>query len=259
MTAIAAFPTFRLRLLGAFALETSEGELLPVPPSAQRVLAYLGTHRQPVHRASAAGVLWPDTGQDKACRRLRSALWRIPRPGRRLVDIDTTWLGLPACVTVDYRTADEAPNTASNTAAREPSGLASVEELSHDLLPDWDEPWLVAERERFHQRRLHGLESLAGRHLAERDYAGALRAALAAVAGEPLRESAHRLVIATHLAEANPAEALRQYHACARLLHRELGLPPAPPTRALVQALLHDADRPTITQQPRPRLSPVRP
>jgi DNA-binding SARP family transcriptional activator len=48
---------------------------------------------------------------------------------------------------------------------------------------------------------------------------------LRAVAIEPLRESAHRLVIRAHFAEGNRTEAVRQYEACARLLRDELGVP----------------------------------
>ena len=51
---------------------------------------------------------------------------------------------------------------------------------------------------------------------------------LAAVAAEPLRESAHRMVIRVHLLEGNIAEASRQYRAFARLLSDALGARPSP-------------------------------
>lgn len=211
----------RLRLLGGFGLDTKR-EQVRVPRSAQRVLAFLATHPGTADRATIAGILWPDTGQDRANARLRSALWRLPRPvGRALTAGDFTHLRLAGHVTVDY-------------AAPE----LTVDELNLDLLPGWDDDWLITERERFRQHRVHCLESLAQRELATGDYDGALRTAMTAVAAEPLRESAHRLVMQAHLAEANPAEALRQYRTCARLLHTELGIPPAPSTRAVVHHLL---------------------
>lgn len=215
-------PFVRLCLLGDFSLQTRRGEALRVARSAQRVLALLATRHDPVGRATASAALWPDSGQDRAGACLRSAVWRLPRPdGRTLVDGDLARLRLAGHVTVDYAADD-----------------LTIDELNLDLLPEWDDDWLIAERERFRQRRLHLMESHARWHLANRNYDSALRAALAAVAAEPLRESAHRLVIQTHLAEANPAEALRHYRTCARLLRAELGIRPAPPTRALVRHLV---------------------
>jgi DNA-binding SARP family transcriptional activator len=118
------------------------------------------------------------------------------------------------------------------------------DQLSDDLLPGWDEDWLVVEREHHRQLRLHALEMLSDTLCRERRYGEALSAALAAVAGEPLRESSHRRVIQAHLAEGNPAEALRQYEIYRRLVRDELGLAPTEEIRGLVGSLLgRPADR----------------
>ena len=93
---------------------------------------------------------------------------------------------------------------------------------SHDLLPDWSDEWLVMERESYRQLRLHALERLSETLREMGQHASALMAALSAVRADPLRESAHRQVIAVHLAEGNAAEALWQYHAYRRLLALEV-------------------------------------
>ncbi len=107
-----------------------------------------------------------------------------------------------------------------------------------DLLPYWDEDWVLLERERFRQARLHALEHHSERLLGQQRYGEALQAALGALAGEPLRESAHRLLIEVHLAEGNAAEALRQYHQYRELLRSELGIAPSSGLRQLVRPLL---------------------
>ncbi|MCA1481353.1 bacterial transcriptional activator domain-containing protein, partial [Bradyrhizobium sp. NBAIM08] len=94
------------------------------------------------------------------------------------------------------------------------------------------------ERESYRQLRLHALERLSETLRAVGEHTSALMAALSAVRADPLRESAHRQVIAVHLAEGNAAEALRQYHVYRRLLALELGLPPSPTIRGLVGPLL---------------------
>ena len=225
----------RLRLVGEFELSGSE-RVLRVCPSVQRLLAYLALAGRPVRRSVVAGTLALEADQVQAAARLRSALWRVPRPdGTVLVDATTTRVRLAPAVRVDYR------DTESAVAA----GGAHLGALAEDLLPDWDDDWVVVERERYRQARLHALEQLCVRHREAGEYALALSAGLTAVGGEPLRGSAHRRVIETHLAEGNPAEALRQYDTFRRLLRAELGLPPSPAIRALVAGLLgRPVDRP---------------
>jgi DNA-binding SARP family transcriptional activator len=55
------------------------------------------------------------------------------------------------------------------------------------------------------------------------------------VSAEPLRESAHRALIAAHLREANYGEAIAQYERCYILLRDELGVAPSPCLRDLIQ------------------------
>ena len=54
------------------------------------------------------------------------------------------------------------------------------------------------------------------------------------MAAEPLRESAHRMVISAHLAEGNCSEALRQYERFRALLADALGLEPSPQLTELI-------------------------
>ncbi|MCX2946940.1 AfsR/SARP family transcriptional regulator [Lentzea sp. NEAU-D7] len=66
-------------------------------------------------------------------------------------------------------------------------------------------------------------------------------ARLAAVQTDPLRESAHRTLVQLHLADGNPAQALRQYQTYRALLRAELGLEPSPHIHDLMRPLLKSA------------------
>ena len=102
------------------------------------------------------------------------------------------------------------------------------------MLPDWYDDWVLLERERFRQVRLHALEVLS-RRLADQGRIGeAIDAAILAVTIEPLRESAHRAVIVLHLEEGNVGEAMRQFETYRTLLARDLGLEPSPALARLV-------------------------
>jgi len=216
-----------LSLLDAFELRC-DGELVGLPVSAQRLLAFLALHERPLLRPYVAGTLWIDVSDDRAGASLRSSLWRLNRSGHRLVDATSTRLGLAAGIDVDVRSSLAlARRLLDGTAPAEELDSAEAS-LNGEVLPDWYDDWLVFERERFRQLSLHALEVLSDRLLAAGRLGGALGAALAAVRGEPLRESAHRALIRVHLAEGNRAEALRQRELCRGLLRERLGAEPSP-------------------------------
>ncbi|WP_051551274.1 AfsR/SARP family transcriptional regulator [Nocardioides sp. URHA0020] len=235
------FPSSRLGLLGEFNLSL-EGERQDLWLTAQRLLALLAVvHRtKRARRATVAERLWPDAPPGRAGSSLRSVLWRLPRPrGRALVIGNATEVWLSTDLKVDLWEAEEHAQLLRTTDPQAlPDHRADLALFRDDLLPEWEESWLVAEREAYRQKRLHALERTAGL-LCERGlYTDALDAGLGAVQSEPLRETAHRSVIAVHLAEGNHAEALRQYDGYRRLLADELGLRPSAGIRTLIAPLL---------------------
>jgi len=115
---------------------------------------------------------------------------------------------------------------------------ALVDGLSRELLPHWSDDWLILERERWDQLRLHTLESLAQQLRTAGRYLPALQTALAAIAIEPIRETAHRIVIEVHIAEGNVASALKHYQHYRAILQRELGVGPSQRMVQLVRALM---------------------
>lgn len=225
-----------LTLIGGFALQDG-GAMVEVAPVGQRLMALLALDDRPLPRSRVASQLWLDVPEERAAASLRSALWRLPQPdGTSLVTATSTHLALAARVRVDYRAA-----TAAAARLRRPDTAeveVSPEAFARDLLPGWYEDWVLVERERFRQVRLHALEALAGRLAHAGRFDDAVQAGLAAVAGEPLRESAHRRLIQVYLAEGNPGEALRHFRWCWRLLTTELGVEPSADLRRLVAHLL---------------------
>jgi DNA-binding SARP family transcriptional activator len=234
----------RLYLLGSFELRCA-GEPVQLPMSAQRALVFVALHGRPVRRSLVAGTLWMDTKEALAGASLRSALWRLRHPGHPLIEASPTHLRLAADLWVDYRDAvEQAQGLCAGACPRDQVADGPLlESLSCDLLPDWWDEWVLLERERYRQLRLHALEALCASLAAEGRFAHAVAAGLAAVACEPLRESAHRLLVQVHLQEGNRAEALHQYGICRQLLRDELGLQPSSSLERLVRPLLTDQVR----------------
>jgi DNA-binding SARP family transcriptional activator len=224
----------RIGLLGTFDLRVA-GEPVSLPMNGQRLLAFLALQGRPLTRSFVAGSLWIDSTEDHAAGSLRSALWRLNRDGR-LVDASAERLALVPSVEVDVA---EAVAQAHRLLDPECDDLPSLREvrLHDDLLPDWYDDWLALERERFRQLRVHALERLCDLLIATRRFGEAIETGLAVACAEPLRESAHRILIRAHLAEGNRAEAIAHYRRFRTLLRNELGLEPSPEMSALLAAV----------------------
>jgi DNA-binding SARP family transcriptional activator len=216
----------RLHLLGGFDLRVDEMSVR-VAVNGQRLLAFLALHERPVERQYVAAKLWMDASEERAGGNLRTTLWRLRRVSRPIVEARSNLLRLSPQVSVDIQefiglsrrlTADPSPSSLERCAS-----LC----LIGDLLPDWYDEWVVADRERIRQLRLHALDVICASLASAGRFTQALEAGLVAVAAEPLRESAQRAVIAVHLAEGNLMEAIRQYDSYRTTLRRELGAEPS--------------------------------
>ncbi len=180
-----------------------------------------------------AGSLWPDTSETRSNGSLRSALWRVSSTTGGAVDATGSHVSLAPSVVVDIHGLVDAAHGLKD--GRLPADAASlIVRFEEELLPDWYDDWIVLNRERWRQIRLHALESLAGILRRAGDCSSAAEAGLAAVRADPLRETAHRTLIETYLAEGNRPEALRQYHTYETIMHDELGLEPSSALAALV-------------------------
>jgi DNA-binding SARP family transcriptional activator len=237
---ISAREAVHIGLLGGFEC-TRAGSRIALPLGTQRLLALLALKECGMHRAGAAERLWPDSSTGRAAGNLRSALWKGRRIAETMViECDGPRLRISPSVIVDFHVVQSQARQLleGGFLVDDHDCEALVAVLSRELLPDWADDWLVLERERWDQVRLHALESVAQKLRSGEQYLGALKAALAAVAVEPIRETAHRIVIEVHLAEGNAASALRHYQRYRGLLHRELGVTPSPRMIELANALL---------------------
>ncbi|GLY22171.1 bacterial transcriptional activator domain-containing protein [Micromonospora sp. NBRC 101691] len=240
----ATTPRVRLLLLGGFRLLHDDRPVV-VPRGLQRIIALIGL-RPGATRSHLAGLLWPDAPEDRALSSLRTALWRLRQdPCCPMLTTGDT-VRLDPAVHLDV---DELVRTAARVGDNGDPGAAAAALAAgrHDLLPGWYDDWVLLERERLRQLRLHMLEHLARTHLAAGRHGEALQAALEAMAAEPLRETPHRLVVQIHLAEGNAFEALHAFYVYRDLILRELDLEPS----AAMCALLDDTLAP-IRRRPAP-------
>ena len=227
-------PEFRIRMLNCFELSVND-RAVPVKAGSQRLVIFLALYNRALPRSYVAGVLWPDVAADRASANLRASIWRIPPQCRSLIDLRARHIRLALGVTVDYLGAKALAHRLLDRLETSEADLSrhARSELSSELLPACYDEWVLIERERFRQLRVHALEAQCERLTGQGRYGEAIDAGLAAVCAEPLRESSHRVLIKAHLAEGNTAEARRQYELYCQVLRAELAVEPSESLRDL--------------------------
>jgi len=221
-------PTIGLRLLQGFGISVGQRPVSLIS-SAQRLLAFLALQERHVARSQVAAALWPQATVARGHASLRSAIWRAQRSTGPVIQANGATLALSRDVVVDVRLATAQARRLLGGGPIDPHAelLSMRAQLSGEVLPDWYDDWVIIEREQFHQLRLHALEALCERLTSAGRVGEAVDVGLAATRAEPLRESAHRVLIEAHLAAGNRWEAFRQFQRFRAVLDEELGLEPS--------------------------------
>ena len=197
-------------------------------------------------RCYVAGTLWPDVPERQALASLRTGIWRINRIEPGLVGCDGAALEIPAEMGIDSR--DQEAFTTRVLREHVEDELWITERLAliwlGELLPGWYDDWVVFERERLSQLRLHALEYLSALMARRNHLTSAFQLALEAVRAEPLRETANARLIEVYLAEGNVCDAMHQYESFRSLLERELGLVPSSSLSCLLPAVKEPMTQP---------------
>lgn len=218
---------------------------------ARRLFVRLAAIHQPIPQEDVADDLWgPDwpPAWQVAIRalvsKLRGTLAQVGAPGALMTRDGSYELRLPADTWLDLDAATQAIHGAEAALASGQLsaacgwGLAARAISSRPLLVGEEGEWLDELRLRLADVRIRALECIADTWLAVGDPASAARDAAEAIAVDPFRESAHRLLIRAHLAAGEHGAAIRAYRECEQQLRDELGVTPSPETAALVEALV---------------------
>ena len=231
----------RLDLLDGLALHQQDlqGRDLPMPDlphGVQRLVAFVALSGRP-GRSAVAGSLWPEASELQARRNLRTALWRAQKLVPGLVTTVGGAVALHDHVRVDVRELTAWGRRLLVPGAPIGDGSTAHPALHGELLPGWYDDWVLLERERLRQLRMHAWEALSEKLVRAGRYGEAVEAAHEAIRAEPLRESAHVSLIRAHAAEDNIGEALLAYHRFEQRLAGELGLAPSQHLTAMVRGL----------------------
>ncbi|MBI5446786.1 MAG: hypothetical protein HY900_36930 [Deltaproteobacteria bacterium] len=241
----------RIRTLGGFVLEVDgeplefSGKVQKKPLELLRMIVALGGSEASEARITEA--LWPDAEGDTARQSFKVALHRLRqlirheravvfREGRLSLDPRVVWVdvwalerGLRRLGAV--REHEGADGNGSKAQALAEKALALYR--GPFLKGDEDNPWAVSLRERLRGRFLRLVEQLSERWERAGDWQRAADCCRRGLEADDLAEGLYRRLMLCHQKAGHPAEALRVYERCRRVLLGATGLEPSAETREL--------------------------
>jgi DNA-binding SARP family transcriptional activator len=196
-----------------------------------------------VHREVLCAALWPETSEASARSQLRKTLWRIrtacAHPGTDLptegpiriaehqVGLDTSRIDVDLWRFEDCIRSLELKSDGCLAEADAAALLAAVDLNRDTFAAGIFDDWCLAEQEVLREARLAAMERLIGYHRAHAHHQQAIHWAQRALALDPIREHLHHAIMDSRCAMGDRASAIRQYHQCAAVLRREIGLHPS--------------------------------
>ncbi len=244
--------TLRLQVLGPFDARWSDGESAELRNKKARALvAFLAVEHGRSHaRERLAGMLWGETGDERARHNLRQSLSAIRRSCGPLIVSRSDLLELD-----QTRCRTDVIDFERLARAEKPDELLQCVDLYRgDLLEDLDprEPvydeWLNLARARLRRIACQAVDGLAGALDAEGRHEEAIQALERRLSMDPCCEAAHRQLMELFARVGRRTDALRQYRSCVETLERELGAEPDTETKKLHASL--QRSRPTGTAGP---------
>ena len=220
-------PNITVSLLGVFRIGQATTPVA-VPASVAHLVALLGLEES-IERATLTNRLWPDLSPDRAQANIRTTLWRLRRVLPKAIITSGELVELSPDVELDTRIIEHwALHVIKGTDLRD-DPIANVElptSAGKELLPGWDDGWLVEHRERLHVIQIQAFEKYANHLFRSGRYAEAMWYAFRVMQMDPLRESAAQLITEIHIKQGNFAEAIRSFERFRSVLKKELGIEP---------------------------------
>ncbi len=227
------------------------------------LLAFLALHRDRFHsRDEITELLWPDADDPEAARRnlrqalhsLRKALEPPSMPAGSVLEVKQSLIRISS----EILTTDVSEMERLVDMAREAqSGQTRFDYLKQalalyrgDLLPGFDELWVMNERFRMEDLYLSTLSRIIDE--CEHGDRGdeAIHYLRLALAKEPLNEVWHTALMRRYLASKRPNSALKQYEELAEILRQELRRDPDDEAKKLARIAQREIGRATPVDPP---------
>lgn len=248
----------RITLLGPPSVEVDGQPLVVDTRKAIALLAFVAVVGRPIARDSLVELLWPNADPDGGRGALRRTLSVLRTGlGGSWLAVDRRQVALAGVgIDVDVRRFRASAGSDDRLALANAVAIYRGDFLEGFGLRDsatFDE-WQALEAEALRAELARALRQLAMIETAAGNRTAAVGLARRLVALDPLDEEGHRLLMTLHARAGDRPAAVRQFRECVAILERELGVGPAPETRATYESIV--SPRPTSSD---PTVAPAGP
>ncbi len=223
-----------LRLLGGWQL-VDNGAELRLSHREQRLIALLGLSGERA-RPYVAGLLWPDSTDERALASLRRAVMQAQHARPGLLHAGRAFVGLDPEIEVDVAEVCRAAEVSELPESDDEQSHLLTLLSGEELLPGWYDDWVLAERESLEQMRLRALDRLSRQALDRGDLVLAIDAARSATDIEPHSEAACEVALRAHLARGDLAGVVSEFRRHRDATWDNVGVAPSHRILALVES-----------------------
>jgi DNA-binding SARP family transcriptional activator/predicted ATPase len=249
---------YTLTLFGGFELTSPSRTAINISAKkAKALLVYLALHPNKTHqRETLATLLWEECSSSQARQSLRQALSALrkaidsPNP---IIDGDQQSVFLRKDqIEIDVLNFDTLCQQDGNVSLQNAlefyqGGLLEGLYIRSQGFDDW----LETERSQRREKALLIMDVLLQQSQSENQLEQVIRLGIRMTALDPLRESAHRVLMDAYNKQGRRNAALKQYRLCQQLLRDELAIAPELETQTLYQAIFRQqkplSDEKTLT------------
>lgn len=213
--------------------------------AARDLFLILLAHPEGMTREMVGSIFWPDISPEELKLRFKNTIYRVRHAaGKQSIILQNDFYRFNRALAYEYDVEDfqkaiAQAQRAGGAKEKIDYYRAAIRLYKGPFLPDIEETWNLAERERLFQMYLEALLKVAelsfegGQHQAALDY---IHSALVA---DSCLEAAHRLAMRVHASMGNRAAIARQYERCRQALLAEINAQPSQQTRQLLDTLMH--------------------
>lgn len=201
-------------------------------------------HPEGMTKEEVGLIFWPDSSPAELKLRFKNAIYRMRHAiGSDAVLFQDNFYQFNRSLDYEYdvqnfiaactRAGDE-----KNTAKKKSALQTVIQIYRGAYLPDVNETWVVADRQKYLEMYLKSIEELVRIALAEKDFSKALDYCQQGLKEDICNEEIYRLTMEIHAALGNKAAISKQYETCRKVLKAELNTRPSSQTTTLYEKLI---------------------
>jgi LuxR family transcriptional regulator, maltose regulon positive regulatory protein len=190
-------------------------------------------------------TFWPEISPEELKLRFKNTIYRVRHAaGKQSIVLQDDYYRFNRAMDYEYdveefQQAIKAAQRAKNPKEKVVHYHTAIRLYKGPFLPDIEETWNLAERERLFQMFIEALLKVAELNFEGGQHQSALDFINRALVADPCFEAAHRLAMRVHAAMGNRAAVARQYERCRQALLAEINAQPSSQTQQLHDSLMH--------------------